>query len=628
MSELDQVAEHLPNFEVREGQEAMLNSCKEAYETDTTLLVEAGTGIGKSLAYLIAALTWDGEPTVIATHTIALQEQLLNKDIPLLLKALDIKVDVALLKGMSNYLCLRKLHDLEERPNALMAWANKTKEGSRSEYRFNLDVAADSESCTNQRCPHFKECFFFKARKRAQDAKIVIANHHLLFADLNIRQQTDNYDQPCILPPFNRLIIDEAHHTEEVATEYFAKKSNSAAILRLLIRAMARIHRLELPNELTLMGEKRDLAEMTEELFMRLERLAGKEERRRIRDLKDLEKWQPLCEELTKRARAFLASLMAIESKEKESVIADLQGICLQLEREFAVIHSFMLTDLDPQFVRWIEKQQVVEARLEVAPLLKEALFDKLSTVILCSATLSAAGNFGFVKNRLGIEEAKESLHESPFDFEKQALLASPIDLPDPREATYTERVSQLIHDTLLISEGGAFVLFTSYQMLRECKAAYDLPYPLFCQGDEPRTVLLDQFRKSEGAVLFGTDSFWEGVDVVGDQLRQVVLVKLPFRVPTDPLFQARAELVEKRGDSAFFHLALPQAMLKFKQGFGRLIRHREDRGVVVCLDPRLTKKGYGKAFLKSLPAVELFAGDSKALLDRLEMFYSSCSAT
>lgn len=621
MSELEKISDCLPNFEEREGQSLMVESCKQAYLEDSTLLVEAGTGIGKSIAYLIAALTWEGEPTIIATHTIALQEQLLKKDIPLLLKALGIKAGVTLMKGMSNYLCLRKLHDLEEKPNALMKWANKTEEGTRSEFSFSHDVAAETESCSHARCPHFKECFFFKAKKRAQEAKVVIVNHHLLFADLAIRQSSDNYDQPCILPAFNRLIIDEAHHTEEVATEYFAQRTNRNSILRLLIRALAKLHRLEAKNELNLMVEKRDLAELTDQLFNGLE---SQEEKRRITNLKELEKVQPIAQDLVERGRAFLASLNSIESKEKEGVVADLKGICQQLEKHFTILGNFILKELDKDHVRWIEKDSLVEARLEVASLLKEALFDKLSTVILCSATLSTAGDFGFIKSRLGIEESIEKSFESPFNFEKQALLATCLDLPDPRDAAFTTRVGQTLHAVIQASEGNAFVLFTSYQMLRDCKAAYDLSYPLLAQGDEPRTELLDRFRKTDGAVLFGTDSFWEGVDVVGDSLRLVVIVKLPFRVPSDPLFQARSEAVTLRGDSAFFHLALPQAMLKFKQGFGRLIRHRSDRGCVVCLDSRLMKKGYGKAFIKSLPPLELFAGSEKEMVDRLESFYTA----
>jgi len=631
---LQKIADHLPNFEERKGQAEMLECCQNAYEEETTLLVEAGTGIGKSIAYLAAALTWEGEPTVIATHTIALQEQLLKKDIPLLLKALDVKASVALMKGMSNYLCIRKLHDSDQMPNALQEWAQKTDEGTRSEYPFPKEVAADSESCTHARCPHFQDCFFFKAKKRAAEAKIVIANHHLLFADLAIRHSSDNYDQPCILPAFNRLIIDEAHHTEDVATEYFADKTSRSSLLHLLGIALAKLNKLarkiDLKSELTLMVEKRDVAELVEELFNRLESFVGQEEKRRITDLQDpyiVENIQPLAKQLVQQGCAFVASLLSIEAQDHPSLIADIKGVSQQLDRHFSILNKCILKELDPQHVRWIEKSgQLVQARLEVASLLKEALFDKLSTVILCSATLATNNDFSFVKSRLGIEKAEEHSFESPFDFEKQALLATCLDLPDPRDGSFTRRVNATIANMIHASKGNAFVLFTSYQMLQECKAAWKLPYPLFCQGERERTSLLETFRETDGAVLFGTDSFWEGVDVVGDQLRLVVLVKLPFRVPSDPLFQARSEAVTLNGDSAFFHLALPQAVLKFKQGFGRLIRHRDDRGCVVCLDSRLVNKGYGKAFLKALPKVQLFAGREKEMVERIKSFYKADS--
>ncbi len=630
MSEFSLIAASLPNFEEREGQVEMLKSCKKAYSQNSILLVEAGTGIGKSLAYLVAALTWEGEPTVIATHTIALQEQLFRKDIPLLLKALDIKANVVLMKGMQNYLCLRKLHDQGETPNALTAWAERTEEGTRSEYPFPHEVAAEAESCSHARCPHYQECFFFKAKRRAQEAQIVIVNHHLLFADLAIRASTNNYDQPCILPAFNRLIIDEAHHTEEVATEYFADRTSRQALLRFLMSALIKLSKLAkkivVKSELTLVVEKREVADLVDELFNAFEEFVGQEEKRRITDLQHplwVERIQPLVKHLLERGHAFTAALLSLEAREEGGLIADIKGLCMQLERHFSVLQRCVFQPLDREHVRWVEKNgTLVEARLEVAPLLKEALFDKLSTVILCSATLTTHGDFSFVKSRLGIEKAEEATFESPFDFEKQALLATCLDLPDPRDPSFTSRVSRTIRRIVEASKGNAFILFTSYQMLRECKAAWNLPYPLFCQGEQERTALLERFRQTEGAVLFGTDSFWEGVDVVGDQLRCVVLVKLPFRVPSDPLFQARSELLTERGESAFFHLALPQALLKFKQGFGRLIRHRKDRGAVVCLDSRLMKKGYGRSFLKSLPPIEVFAGKEGEVIERLERFF------
>lgn len=637
MNELDIVSKKLPLYEEREGQRRMFADCQAAYKENAIYLIEAGTGIGKSIAYLLAALSWEGEPTIIATHTIALQEQILKKDLPFLLEALGFKVDVVLFLGMQNYLCLRKLYD-EEAPSDLMNWARKTQEGTKSEYLFSEEYAAERESCSHVKCPYYEECFYFKAKKRAQDAKLVIINHHLLFADLAIRKATDNYDQPCILPSFNRLIIDEAHHIEDVATEYFAERVSQAGLMRLLNRIVHKLNQLskkvQIPIEkrdeqfnrflekieLSLMVEKREVERLVEETFGNLSQFVGAQDKLRL--------CPNSVKELIEKGKSWLYSLIAIDSPKAEGICADLKGLARMLDRQLDFLNHFMCEAIDPSEVRWVEKTacnlSLIEAKLDIAPLLKEVLFDKVSTAILCSATL----DFKFVRNRLGIDSAEERIYTSPFDYRNQALLTTFLDLPDPNTSAFIQQATEIIHEVIKRSCGNAFVLFTSYQMLQQCKAAWNLSYPLLVQGEEERVELLAKFRKMEGAVLYGTDSFWEGVDVAGEALRCVILVRLPFKVPSDPLFQARSEKLAKEGGSPFFALALPQAALKFKQGFGRLIRHKRDRGCVVCLDSRLVRKGYGKIFLKSLPDVETFFGKKEEVLRKIKEFYTAGSTS
>lgn len=672
-------SEKLPGFEVREGQVSMLRDVLAAYENKETVLIEAGTGIGKSLAYLIPALYWaleEGEPTIIATNTIALQEQLIQKDIPFLLDALDLDLKVVLVKGMQNYVCLRKLHDSRnDVPTSLHSWAKRAKEGSRSElpvlpsHDLWEQIGAEAEGCNHIKCPHYKECFFFKARREAANAHLIIANHHLLFADLSLREQNDNYTDVCVLPPYQRLILDEAHHIEDVATEYFADKVGRRGLIQFLGRLISdrstgkimALHKklfeaypkdggdrdLLLLLELTLPAAKRNLVDQIHSTFELINQFTcdqQKEEKLRFRPehLKHpfwIEIVQPAVQELIAEGKKFLQSVLLLEVYVKrdpilpskcEGILADIGGICNRLEGLFEILSNFVFSPVEPTRVRWIEGDgHLITADLEIAPRLSKVLFDRLPTTILCSATLSTNRSFSFIRSRLGIQEAVERIYESPFDYNKQAMLTVPIDLPDPGSPQFIEAASQSIFDAITASQGGVFVLFTSYQMLRSSEKLLadrllEQRYTLFCQGDEGRSALLKKFRQTERAVLFGTDSFWEGVDVVGEALRCVILVKLPFKVPSDPLFQARSEAIAQRGGSPFFDYSLPHAIVKFKQGFGRLIRNKKDRGCVICLDSRLVKKGYGKQFLKSLPPCPQHFDSRAALFKKLREFYDT----
>ncbi len=657
----------------------MLRDVLSAYENEETALIEAGTGTGKSLAYLIPALFWaldKGEPTVVATNTIALQEQLLQKDIPFLLETLGLELKAVLVKGMHNYVCLRKLHDgANEVPESLLNWSRSAKEGSRSElpvlpsHDLWEQIGAEAEGCTHAKCPHYKECFFFKARREAADAHLIIANHHLLFADLSLRQQNGNYGETCVLPPYHRLILDEAHHIEDVATEYFADKVSRRGLIHFLGRLLSdrstgklmALHKKlfevypdtggehELLDllELTLPTSKRALVDQihsTFELINQFARDQQKEEKLRFREghLNHpfwVEMVQPAVQELIESGKGFLQAALLVEVHVKrdpilpgkcEGLLADIGGICNRLEGFLEVLSNFVFSPIEPTRVRWIEGEgHLITADLEIAPRLSEALFDRLPTAVLCSATLSTNTSFAFIRSRLGIGRAVEKIYDSPFDYSCQAMLSVPIDLPDPSHPQFTSRAASSIFEMIEASRGGAFVLFTSYQMLRNCEQILadkllEKRYTLFCQGDDGRTALLENFRKTKRAVLFGTDSFWEGVDVVGEALRCVILVKLPFKVPSDPLFQARSEAIAEKGGSPFFDYSLPHAIVKFKQGFGRLIRNKEDRGCVVCLDSRLVKKGYGKQFLKSLPPCPHHFEISSSLASKLQKFYNT----
>lgn len=671
----------LPHFEVRDAQKEMLRDCLTAYTDEKIATIEAATGTGKSMAYLLAALYWahlKDERTVISTHTIALQEQLLKKDIPFLLENLGLDLKVVLAKGMHNYLCLRKLEDVEVEKRFLQPSqvdelekikqaAQTAQELSRSDLPFAVSsecwdkVAAEGESCTHSKCPHFKRCFFFKARAEAADAHLVIANHHLLFADLSARQESNNYEQMCVLPPYKRLILDEAHHVEDVAKEHFAKKTSRKSFLRLLTRLSTKLKAMHqkvadtIPEpkrddatkkllsllELDLPSERRSAADAIEHTFVHLEMGFGITEKLRIRQEQFQHplwgEFQATTRSLSDTLRRFLGSVSGVIKKIEESedlksrlegLVADIQGVYHRLTLSLETLLEFAFSPLEQEEVRWIDASGVcVRARLDIAFLLSSALFEKMATTVLCSATLSTQNDFKFIHSTLGIKEGVGKIYASPFDYEKNAVLLVPLDMPHPDTAPFLEHAARHIEQTIDTCQGNAFVLFTSYTTLKQVKERlegvfYRKGYPLLCQGDQSAMVLLNRFKKEKGAVLFGTDSFWEGVDVVGDALRCVVIVKLPFLVPSDPFFQAKSEKLQLEGKSPFFDYSLPQATMKFKQGFGRLIRSKNDRGCVVCLDARLATKGYGKMFLKTLPPCGRVFEKGVEIQEKLRHFY------
>ncbi len=505
----------------------------------------------------------------------------------------------------------------------LEAWSLRTKEGSRNELTFPCHpeswerVSAEHDNCLNQACPHYKKCFFFSARQKAQEARILVVNHHLLCADLAARLEGKNFDRPCILPPYTRVIIDEAHRLEDISTEHFATRAGPRILLKLLqrlflergpckIRSLVRkilecypqgLPTQEIKNsvdllELSLPFEKRGIIQETETFFEEVEQFLAKQPEEKWR-IDPSQKDHPLKNEavlyrlhlLNQNWKRWLLSLTSIEGtlyqdpllkKGCEGIFSEIKGLCGKLEGQIDFITQFFQSSPPSDEVWWIESKkgqiEIVSAPLDPSKFLKASLFEKFPTVVLSSATLSTNRTFKFIKSRLGIAEAIEKVFDSPFNYTEGCLLGIPLDMPDPDSTGYVDAVVQRLASILSITKGGTFVLFTSYQMLAQCVKKItpflaEEKLILLSQHEEKSEKLLEKFRETPRAVLFGTDSFWEGVDVAGDALRSVVIAKLPFKTPSDPLFQARSEEIEKEGKSAFFDYSLPQAVMKFKQG-------------------------------------------------------------
>ncbi|MBS0604759.1 MAG: DEAD/DEAH box helicase family protein [Verrucomicrobia bacterium] len=691
----------LKNYEERVGQKEMSLRILDAYQEDSIALIEAGTGTGKSLAYLVPAVYWalkHQEKTVITTHTIALQEQLLLKDIPFLLKTMDVDLKACLVKGMGNYLCLRKLRELQDQPllfsmeetkevQAIEQWSEKTNEGSRSDIPFPVSpatwekVAAEGEACNHVHCPHYKECFFFKARKEAADSQILIVNHHLLLADIEKRRR--NPGQESILPLYNRLVIDEAHNLEDIALESFAQRFERIAFLRQLAKLHSDSHpersrlmllRQELsvlsaipPTllqklEIDIPAQKRVCQTQLEEAFAELSHFfethladkpffKEKESKKRITDgVSENPFWKEtivksllnLAEEIQRLSQMLNGILTDLEEfkgasfYEKLSIhLLEIQAIAQRLEQCSAFLEQFTQDEPKEKRVRWFESNGsnviLVDAALDISAFLTEHLFSQQRTSVLCSATIATAKSFSFLKKRLGLvdyeEKLMEEIYESPFNYQERALFVVPTDLPAPSSPNYLAECIKAMQEAIEISKGSVFLLFTSYDMLQNCYRSLSsgtLPqrYPFLKQGDLPRHLLLEQFKKKEGSVLFATDSFWEGVDVPGEALRCVVIAKLPFSVPSDPLYEAYSQSLEKEGLDPFSDYSVPQAVIKFKQGFGRLMRKHDDRGCVICLDHRIVKKNYGKQFLDSLPPCKTCFASKAEAFAQMRQFY------
>ena len=622
------IAQAHPEYEYRPGQIQMAEAVMRAFEDRHHLIVEAGTGTGKTLAYLvpaIAAAIGGRGRVVVSTGTKNLQEQLMEKDVPFLQAVLPKKFTAAYMKGRNNYVCLQRLKRAEDLPvldgldevdyfEEVCHWAKESETGDRAELAtlpenlsFWRQIDARSEICFGQKCPDFESCFITRMRDRAQQADIVIVNHHLFFADLALR----NSMYGTVLPDYAAVILDEAHLIEDVASEYFGAQVSSYQVED-LVRDIGNIStdKPEVDREITRTSSR--LLKFADDFWLGFRDGRSPEGRYAIipgtfaTRSADGEIKSTRLGDLYLALEGVLARLETTLDAVKEKTV-EVENLVRRI-RQLRFELQFIVTGTDKKFVYWYERRGrglfLRASPIDVSGLLEDKLFGQIETVVLTSATLSSAGNFAFIRERLGLDKAKDLIAESTFDFKSQALLYLPAKMPDPRSPNWSEAAAAEVIRIVKATEGRAFVLSTS---LAGMQSLYDsvmpeLDYPCFLQGSASKGRLLKKFRETPNAVLFATSSFWQGVDVRGEQLSCVIIDKLPFAVPTDPLVAARQRYIDDEGGSSFFEYSVPQAVITLKQGLGRLIRSTTDKGVLAVLDPRLRTKAYGRTFLRSLP--------------------------
>ena len=666
-------------YEERPSQIELLKKICEVFNENKIGVFEAGTGVGKSLAYLIPSMLWaesNKERIVISTGTINLQHQLVEKDIPAAESILPFKLKAVLLKGRQNYLCLRRLHSvLEEKDlfteeadalDEIKEWSDITNSGSRSDLAVMppesvwIRVNSESDSCMGMKCPYRERCFVMKNRKKATDANILIVNHHLLFSDIEMRLSGAGFDDTAVLPPYKRVIFDEAHGIESAATSFFSESLSRFKLLRqinMLYRqrkssAAGLVFTIDaLSNSDCDLTEVIGTAEKVKQTFYDLENEAldiiGTDYSWRVEE-KNAERAEPLFSAVSQLREdiavfvSYIRNMLTTISEDNEDTPAvwECKQIVRRVEEMGILCNNFVSWREYPDSVFWIEKKRLsngtfaavfVQTPLDISKTMNAGVFEPMKSVVCTSATLRTGNSFSYWSGRTGVlfaekERILSGVFDSPFPYRKNLLLSVPVDIPFPSERNFQQWMEEAVISLIRASKGRALVLFTSYDSLSyACEHARKvLPregIPVFKQGEDDRFRLLEHFKNDVDSVLFATDSFWEGVDVPGESLSHVIIVKLPFGVPSDPVFAAKSEAIEKRGGNPFMELSVPDAVMHFRQGYGRLMRRSTDRGVVTVLDNRIIKKQYGRIFTESLPKSEYCFEPFENVIRRIQIF-------
>ena len=670
---------HFPGYERRESQIQMLGFICRSFNSEEICIAEAGTGVGKSLAYLLPVVDWvnkNKERIVVSTATINLQQQLIEKDIPLVERLLGTKPGACLVKGRGNYLCLRRLHEALEESSlfeeevegmrAIAAWAGATETGSRSDLPFFAGdelwwrVCSEADACLGLRCPRREGCFVLQSRRQAAASRLLVTNHHLLFADLALRLGGSGYEGAAVLPAFQHIVFDEAHNIERSASSYFSKDFSWGRVIKYIHRIYRRkgsrsagllpgLERLLGQNNvagaarkaLELISDRADLLNRNSlqlfdgtSSFRLTPATAGRAGELLLEPMAELKNAivhflnisGGLLEDLDEGSEESLVHEFRLQLKR----LAGVSEICGRFNRHDAGDGDIFWAEVKKNFKGETYTRFVVTP-LDIAPLMREAVFEPFKTLVFTSATLTVNKRFDYWKQRVGLlsytqRELVEGQFSSPFNYRERVLLGIPVDAPQPNQEDYAAFVSRMLQEVLLISEGRALVLFTSYALLQETALAVagalaGAGITLLRQGQEDRSKLLKCFQEETSSVLFATDSFWEGIDAPGESLELVVLTRLPFRVPSDPVLQARTEAIQAQGGNPFWELSLPDAIIRLKQGFGRLMRRHSDRGAVLILDSRIAHKSYGRYFLDSLPETARIDSSFRGVVDAFEEF-------
>ena len=672
------LAKEIKGFEYRQEQEEMAQYIQEAINEDKKIIVEAGTGTGKTLAYLIPAIKWavaNKKKVIIATNTINLQEQLLLKDIPLAKSIIKDEFSYVLVKGRNNYVCKRLFNELalgknidietfsieaREQIEYILKWGNKTKTGDKAELPFEVYpdvwelVQSTTELCLGKKCPYRKECFYMKTRMEKMEADILISNHHVFFADLNVRAETDFDSEYLILPRYDMVIFDEAHNIESVARSYFSVEVSKISFTRLLNRIYQRKNKRKKEKSALIRVEdtvdEKDLEDSQQYIYLlntlkeeiSILQNIGDEYFDEIRKIYETNTEAPIKKslnnfEMTKsrflenlrekkdifqtKLADFLNLMMSFnnvidEEKDKNPEVINFNNH-LKMFKAYIDSFKFINSFEDDNYIYWLDinskRTNVVltATPLNIAQKLSTVLFDNLDRLVFASATIVVNGSFDYFKKSLGLDEEDciEAIIKSPFDYNEQMSVYIPSDIQDSENINaFVSDASRFILNILLKTNGKAFILFTSYTMLNQIyysisKKLKDKGFEVFLHGDKPRSQLIKEFKEAENPILFGTTSFWEGVDVQGENLSNVIITKLPFLVPTDPVVSAISKKIEENGGNSFTDFQLPEAIIKFKQGVGRLIRKKTDSGNIFILDNRILKKRYGSLFINALPS-------------------------